>query len=578
VPTTIRLLGRPSVEVDGDRRTLPGHKPSGLFAYLLLTRSHPTRRAVAELLWTEADDPLRALRWALLQVRRAIGADARVVDRDGRLVVELGRDAKVDAHLFLHGDLAPDEIDALGIGDLLEGLFFDDAPAFEQWLTLERQRVGSAVREALRWAATLLARTEPQRALRFVERAVALDPLNDSLHELAVDIHVSRGDRVAAQRYLETVQRTYRAELGAELPATVGRPLQRPAPVAVGVHVPPEITAKTLLGHATARLDAGDYAGAEDAARRAASEAARSADPRLEARALAVLGGVLVHSVRGRDREAIGLLTRTFQLATESGELPLAGEAAREIGYVAFLAADCGSAEVSLRRAVSIAEQVGDQIQRGQALTYIGGSQIDRGEVLAAERTLRDALASLDAAGERRFRAFTLSFLARALIVAGRAAEGDVVAREAIDAARGAGWHSVLPWIQVQLGEAELALGRTEEAAAVFSEAFALGTEIADPCWEALSLRGLAQVEVRRGSADRARAMLAEAHDRCTRVPDSYWWVDAAILTDLVELERGGDRARLDAALRLARRGPMPDLSQRLLRYTPSQTQLQTAR
>jgi hypothetical protein len=50
-------------------------------------------------------------------------------------------------------------------------------------------------------------------------------------------------------------------------------------------------------------------------ARRAAMSAAGSGDLVLESRTLVTLGGILVHSLRGRDREALGLLRRAQQLA-----------------------------------------------------------------------------------------------------------------------------------------------------------------------------------------------------------------------------------------------------------------------
>ena len=570
----IRLIGPPGVSADGTERRVAGHKPWGLLAYLLLASGAPSRRELAELLWPEADDPLRALRWSLHQIRRALGTDASVVERDGRLHVEL-RETSVDVHRVLQGNLVPADVESITRGQLLDGVFFDDAPAFEQWLTLERERVSSAIRDALRWAAADLARSDPQRALRVIERAVAIDPTDDAMHELAVEVHLSRGGRVAAERYIAAVRKTYRAELDIEAPSSIQRPLERRSQSDVAV--PPDVTAQALLGIATARLENGEYPSAEDAARRAASTAAASGDRSLEARALVTLGYVLVHAVRGRDRESVGLLTRAFTLASDAGETALASEAAREIGYIAFLAADYGAAEASLRRAVVLAEQARSDAHRGQALTFLGACEIDRGDVGRALSTLREAIASLDRAQDRRSRWFTVSFLARALLRKGEPREAERLAREAIEGARAAGWHSIVPWMQVHLGEAQVAQGQVADAARTYAEAFTLGTEIGDPCWEALSLRGLASIETLRGDRDRARSILEDAHQRCTRVPDTLWWADAAILTDLVELDGGRDRHVIDAAVRLVRRGPMPDLAARLSRYT-RQTPRQTVR
>lgn len=571
----IRLIGRPEISHDGRARALGGHKPWALLAYLLLASRPPTRRELAERLWPEADDPLAALRWALLQARRAIAPDGRIAERAGRLEVELPANALVDARAVLSRALEPPDAASLGTGELLEGFAFDDAPDFDEWLVLERQRVASALREALRWAATLLARSSPDDALALAERALALDPLCDPLHELVVDIHVGRGDRAAAERHLARAERRYRDDLGESAPDTIRRPLDRAVAASVA-RIAPSVTARALVQSAQARMDAGDYDAAVTAARRAAAEAAAAGDVTVEANALATLATILIHSVRGRDRESLGLLARAFQLATDIGDLALASEIARETGYVAFLAAEYGSAEQSFHRAIELATRAADPIRLGKALTFLGASQMDRGDLETSGTTLRQALEALDSVQEGRFRAFTLSFVARLRLREGRDTDARELAREALAAARTTGWHGIVPWILTFEGEAELRLGNTARASERFAEAFALGCEMGDPCWEGLSLRGLAHVEWRAGRHGKAREMLAEAHARCSRVPDTLWWADALILTDLVELEHGSDAGHVQQALEIAHRGPMPDVAERLRRYTRRQTPGQT--
>lgn len=571
----IRLIGRPEISHDGRARALGGHKPWALLAYLLLASRPPTRRELAERLWPEADDPLAALRWALLQARRAIAPDGRIAEHAGRLEVELPADALVDARAVLSRALEPPDAASLGTGELLEGFAFDDAPDFDEWLVLERQRVASALREALRWAATLLARSSPDDALALAERALALDPLCDPLHELVVDIHVGRGDRAAAERHLARAERRYRDDLGGSAPDTIRRPLDRAVAASVA-RIAPSVTARALVQSAQARMDAGDYDAAVTVARRAAAEAAAAGDVTVEANALATLATILIHSVRGRDRESLGLLARAFQLATDIGDLALASEIARETGYVAFLAAEYGSAEQSFHRAIELATRAADPIRLGKALTFLGASQMDRGDLETSGTTLRQALEALDSVQEGRFRAFTLSFVARLRLREGRDTDARELAREALAAARTTGWHGIVPWILTFEGEAELRLGNTARASERFAEAFALGSEMGDPCWEGLSLRGLAHVEWRAGRHGKAREMLAEAHARCSRVPDTLWWADALILTDLVELEHGSDAGHVQQALEIAHRGPMPDVAERLRRYTRRQTRGQT--
>ena len=80
--TAIRLLGRPTIERAGaDVYRLRSRKSWALLAYLLLADAPPTRRQLAGMLFAEADDPLRALRWSLAEIRRSLG-DGGSLDGD----------------------------------------------------------------------------------------------------------------------------------------------------------------------------------------------------------------------------------------------------------------------------------------------------------------------------------------------------------------------------------------------------------------------------------------------------------------------------------------------------------------
>ena len=69
----IRLLGPPTIERDGQPVRPPrGGKSWALLCYLLLAERPPSRTHLAELLFTEANDPLGALRWTLLNVPASV--------------------------------------------------------------------------------------------------------------------------------------------------------------------------------------------------------------------------------------------------------------------------------------------------------------------------------------------------------------------------------------------------------------------------------------------------------------------------------------------------------------------------
>jgi tetratricopeptide (TPR) repeat protein len=505
------LLGRPRIDA-GDRPVqLAGRKPWGLLAYLCL-EPPATRQELAALLFSAADDPLAALRWSLLQVRRALTGLAEVPEVHGRLSIASAAGVEVDVARVLSGDVTVDQAKRLPSGELLAGLAFDDEPGFDSWLLLQRSRVSAAVEEgaglgrvhpgphrARRRAGAHRPRDPRRPVQRLAARARGRDPPGPG------GPPGRRGVGPARERPVR--QGAGRAGAGDNsAPAGPPRPAADPPPIRL------DTAARALLEGAQARFDAGDYQGGLEMARRAASSAAGSGDVVLQARSLVTLGGILVHSLRGRDREALGLLRRAQQLATTVHHPELVADAERELGYVAFLEARYGAAEEALQRSIASAQQVGDT--------------------------------------------------ARA-------------ARAGAELARAGGAAALVPWAIVWGAEAALELGDEAAAETAYAEAYTLGCEISDPCWEALALRGLALVARRNQRTDQAKDLLAEAVTCCRRLSDVYKWAEALVLTDLLELDPDDD-AELARALRLATTGPMPDLFQRLQHRSVLQTRVQT--
>ena len=463
---------------------------------------------------------------------------------------------------------------------------FDDAPDLDRWLTLQRSRLRSASAETLIWAATILAPTDPGRAGVLAERAAALDPFDDAVHELIVDCHVRQGDRPGARAYLQRVRQLYREELREEAPATIARPLERalgpldgadPARVS-GPTLPGTVEARVLLDLARVRLDAGDYDSAIGLGRRAVADAAQSGDGLLEARATVDLATTLAHTIRGREREAETLLRTALQLAHALDDRQLASDVEREIGYLHFLAADYGAAEAALGRAIALGIEVGDRLAVGRARTILGACQSDRADFTVAERTLRTAIEELAEVEDERWYAYAMSFLARLQIRTGRSTQGGASAASSIANARQSGWFALLPWPMAMLAESQLQTGEIRAASDTFGEAYALAREIDDPCWLAVSLRGMALVAQREGDTTRAIGLLQDGL-ACARIqPGSYAWAEAAILTDLVDLQPADESGHLDDANRIVTRGPMPDLAARLALATGPQTPGQTPR
>ena len=100
--TTIQLLGRPRITRGaGDVYRFRSRKSWALLAYLILSERPAGRGQLASLLFPGADDPARALRWGLAEIRRALG-DEGAVDGDP-VALRLPPDAVVDVQVALGG-------------------------------------------------------------------------------------------------------------------------------------------------------------------------------------------------------------------------------------------------------------------------------------------------------------------------------------------------------------------------------------------------------------------------------------------------------------------------------------------
>jgi DNA-binding SARP family transcriptional activator len=190
-----------------------GRKSWALLAYLLLVDRPPTRSHLAGLLFADADDPLRALRWGLSEVRRALGAGATI---EGDPVM-LRRDPglTVDVDVVANGHWAQ-AVRMPGMGsELLEGLTLRGGAIFESWLLAEQTRMAIASQRILHEAAAAAARRGDHRsAIGYAARAVIMAPLDESSQAQLIGLYRLAGDDTAAQRQYDACGRMLETELG----------------------------------------------------------------------------------------------------------------------------------------------------------------------------------------------------------------------------------------------------------------------------------------------------------------------------------------------------------------------------
>jgi predicted ATPase/DNA-binding SARP family transcriptional activator len=214
-------------------------KVRALLAYLAVEDRPHGRDALAAFLWPAqpAAAARSSLRVALTTLRRALGDQANpvpflIVMRDSvqinpvsaiRLDVTLFTDLLHPSVLHIHsaGTLCPacvarvTEAVSLYRGDFLQQLEVRDSAAFEEWVTLWRERLH---REALDALAALAAYHEinggDDLARQYAWRTLTLEPWDEAAHRCVMRVLAHKGQRRAALAQYVRCQKVLANELG----------------------------------------------------------------------------------------------------------------------------------------------------------------------------------------------------------------------------------------------------------------------------------------------------------------------------------------------------------------------------
>jgi class 3 adenylate cyclase/tetratricopeptide (TPR) repeat protein len=230
----------------------------------------------------------------------------------------------------------------------------------------------------------------------------------------------------------------------------------------------------------------------------------RSADLRLRAAALAVLGDV--RRRRGDTNGAARALVSALAAASESGLDRVAGESLRQLGMLDYRVGRFAAAEMRFRDALELAQRVGDRRGAGWALQHLAWSATTRGDYPLAEKTLSEAaevFASFDDDGGLSWCAGTEAFvrLLQGRLHAARALAASLLplGRATDDRWGSAACLTIEGFAAAELGEIEAALVATATAYDDF-------TQLSDTWGQSMAL-------VARGTALRGAGRYAEAVD-----------------------------------------------------------------
>ncbi|MCL4857891.1 MAG: bacterial transcriptional activator domain-containing protein, partial [Caldilineaceae bacterium] len=207
-------------------------KAQALLFYLAVTGRPAARGEMTELLWGELapDDARRNLRVALTKLRQAVGGHLHIT----RTSVAFNKTAPywLDVNEFIQqaqmgaqpgATLPPQHVSALEAalalyqGEFLQGFGVANAPAFEEWAIVERERLHQI---ALQSGETLvdhyLATQSYTAGIDLSRRLLTWAPWQETLHRKLMMQLAATGQRGAALQQYESCRRILSEELGVE--------------------------------------------------------------------------------------------------------------------------------------------------------------------------------------------------------------------------------------------------------------------------------------------------------------------------------------------------------------------------
>ncbi|MFW5942868.1 MAG: ATP-binding protein [Chloroflexota bacterium] len=219
----------------GERRLdFATRKALALLVYLAVEKEQKRREALAVLFWPESDrSRARAnLRNTLNYLRNALPATADgetphlLIDRDTLAfnhtapyfldMEQLESAAAGDDPELMHAAL-----DCYR-GDFLDGFGLDDAPAFDQWVAVQREAVYRRLDELFDRLSRLQLRSgRAQHGQKTIERWVTTHPMQEEAYRRLMKVYLAQGNRAGALRTYEQCAAILQEELGvAPSPAT----------------------------------------------------------------------------------------------------------------------------------------------------------------------------------------------------------------------------------------------------------------------------------------------------------------------------------------------------------------------
>ncbi|VAW33426.1 hypothetical protein MNBD_CHLOROFLEXI01-4938 [hydrothermal vent metagenome] len=219
---TVKLLGSLAITENGRSSLLRKNaKGCALLIYLIVTQKSHSREHIADLLWEarSTSQSLRNLRVLLTRIRPLL-PELQISRQE--LAFHPEPETKIDFVRLVEA-LTTSESDHLAAalplydGALLAGFHIENAPRFNEWLLLERERLQHRVIKAYHRLCNVFADEQAwESGLTMARRWLLLDDLDERAYRKCIKFLAAMGEKTAALQQYETCRQRLWQELDVE--------------------------------------------------------------------------------------------------------------------------------------------------------------------------------------------------------------------------------------------------------------------------------------------------------------------------------------------------------------------------
>jgi len=225
-PLTIRLLGIPEVNLGNQPLSFRTRKVLALLTYLAVEQRMHSRESLMALFWPESPSSSAAasLRVTLSRLRQGLGqADEILITEAGNVGFDSNYPIDLDLdwlNTAVREDTPLDDLRSIPTvdrGEFLEGFSLPDAPAFDDWISIQR---GACLRQLEkiydRLSQHLLSVYDSGAAVEIASRWVRRAPLSEQAYRRLMAAQALNGQRPAALLTYQQLQDELKKELGVQ--------------------------------------------------------------------------------------------------------------------------------------------------------------------------------------------------------------------------------------------------------------------------------------------------------------------------------------------------------------------------